>query len=86
MAEAIYVLCALASLVCVALLWRSYAESRARLILWCLFCFLGLAANNILLFVDKVVVADTDLAAVRALPAALGVLALVYGLIWEDRD
>ncbi|CAA9518281.1 MAG: hypothetical protein AVDCRST_MAG85-2748 [uncultured Solirubrobacteraceae bacterium] len=82
---AIFALCALTSLVCVALLLRAYSESRVRLLLWCLLCFTGLAVNNIVLFVDKVMLPDTDLALVRALPAFLGVSALVYGLVWEVR-
>jgi hypothetical protein len=86
MAEIIYALCGLVSLLAVGLLMRSWLESRSRLILWCLICFLGLALNNVLLFVDKVIVSDGDLAVVRGLPAALGVLALAYGLIWEKGD
>ena len=86
MAATIYALCAAVSLLAAGLLLRSYLETRARLILWCLVCFVGLGANNVMLFVDKVIAPDTDLAALRALPAAMGVLALVYGLIWEDGD
>jgi hypothetical protein len=85
MAEVVYALCALASLACAALLTRSWLESRAALLMWCLLCFIGLALNNIVLFVDKVVVTDVDLSVWRGLPAALGVAALVIGLIWETR-
>jgi uncharacterized membrane protein YbjE (DUF340 family) len=85
MAEAIYVLCAVTSLACAGLLFRAWAASRMRLLLWCLVCFVGLALNNALLLVDKVIVDGTDLSAWRALPAALGVGALVYGLIWDAR-
>jgi hypothetical protein len=83
LAEVVYVLCALTSLACVGLLARAWLASRAELLLWCLICFLGLAANNVMLFVDKVVVTDTDLAVWRTLPAALGVAALAYGLVRE---
>ena len=83
MAEAAYVLCALTSLLCAWLLLRGYLETRVRLLFWCLVCFVGLALNNIVLFVDKVITPDVDLSAWRALPAALGVGALVFGLIWE---
>jgi hypothetical protein len=85
-AEAVYTLCALTSLLCAALLLRSWLESRSHLLLWCLLCFVGLAINNILLFVDKVVATGTDLSVWRALPAALGVAALVFGLVWETRE
>jgi hypothetical protein len=40
--------------------------------------------NNILLFIDKVVITDTDLALWRTLPALAGTLALVFGLLWEE--
>jgi uncharacterized protein DUF5985 len=84
LATAVYVLCALAASACAVLLARSYAQSHVRLLLWSAVCFTGLALNNIALFVDKVVTPDVDLSAWRLLPAALGVAALVYGLIWES--
>jgi hypothetical protein len=83
MAAVVYVLCAVASIVCVVLLARAWAHERAPLLFWCLLCFVGLAANNLILFVDKVVVTGTDLALWRALPAALGVAALAFGLVGE---
>ena len=86
MAEAVYVACALTSLLCTGLLLRSWLESRSSLLLWCLICFLGLALNNVLLFVDKVVTTEQDLSLVRTLPAAVGVAVLVCGLIWETRE
>jgi len=82
-AEAVYVLCALTSIACAWLLLRSYASTRVRLLLWSGLCFVGLALNNVLLFVDKVVVPDRDLATVRLLPAFAGVCVLLFGLIWE---
>lgn len=83
MAETVYVLCALTSLACAGLLWRSFVATRVRLLLWSLICFVGLAANNVVLFVDKVVTPEIDLSVWRGLPAALGLGALVYGLVWE---
>lgn len=84
MAEAVYVLCALTSLACAGLLLRAWAASRVRLLLWCLLCFVGLALNNVMLLVDKIVTPETDLSVWRALPATLGVAVLVYGLV-SDR-
>lgn len=83
MAETVYVLCALTSLACAGLLLRAYAASRVRLLFWCLLCFVGLALNNVVLFIDKVVAPDVDLSVWRGLPATLGVAALVFGLIWD---
>lgn len=85
MAEAVYIMCALASLCCAVLLWRGYRRSRARLLLWSALCFAGLTLNNILLFLDKVVYADgPDLSTWRACSALVGVTLLIFGLIWDS--
>jgi hypothetical protein len=84
MATIVYALCALTSLVCTALLVRTYAATRARLLLWATVCFLGLALNNIMLFVDKVVVSDVDLSTWRTLPAFVGLTVFALALVWEQ--
>ena len=81
----VYALCALTSIICAWLLLRGYARTRFRLLLWSGICFIGLALNNILLFIDLRVLAETDLSLVRTLPALAGVAMLLYGLIWEAR-
>ena len=86
MAIAVYILCALTSIVCAVLLLSSWRASRAPLLLWTLLCFIGLALNNILLFVDKIVAPDVDLYVWRLLPALAGVAALVYGLVRGSRS
>ncbi len=85
MATLVYALCALTSLACAVLLLRGYASSRARLLLWSGLCFAGLAANNVLLLIDKRVVPTLDLSLWRSLPALAGVALLLYGLVWETR-
>lgn len=85
MADAVYVLCALTSLVCAVLLFRGFHQSGARLLLWSGLCFTGLALNNLLLFIDIHMVPALDLSIWRTLPALLGVALLLYGLIWESR-
>ena len=85
MATLVYALCALTSLACAVLLLRGYATSRARLLLWSGLCFAGLAANNVLLLIDKRVVPTVDLSLWRSLPALAGVALLLYGLVWETR-
>jgi hypothetical protein len=82
-AAAVYVLCFLMSLACAILLLRGYAKSGARLLLWSGLCFIGLALNNGMLFLDRVILLDTDLYLLRALPALIGLLLLIYGLVWE---
>jgi hypothetical protein len=82
MAHLVYALCALTSLACAVLLLRGYRRSRARLLLWSGLCFVGLFINNALLVVDARIV--FDLSVVRTLPAMLGVMLLLYGLVWES--
>jgi hypothetical protein len=84
-AEAIYLLCAATSLVAAFLLMRQYAASRTPLLLWSFIAFLGLAANNVLVYTDLVLVPQTDLALARAIVGAAAMVALLYGLIWEAR-
>ncbi|HEX2210928.1 MAG TPA: DUF5985 family protein [Longimicrobium sp.] len=85
MATLVYALCALTSLACAVLLLRGYLRSGARLLLWSGLCFVGLAANNAILLVDKRVVPEIDLSLWRSLPALVGVAILLYGLVWETR-
>jgi hypothetical protein len=85
MATLVYALCALTSLACAVLLLRGYRSSRARLLLWAGLCFAGLAANNILLLIDKRLVPTVDLSLWRSLPALAGIALLLYGLVWETR-
>jgi hypothetical protein len=82
--DAVFVLCALTSFACAALLIRSYLRARSRLLLWSALCFCGLALNNLLLVVDKAT-PQIDLSLARSLPALVGMLILVYGLIWDSR-
>lgn len=84
LANAIYILCALTSILCAVLLVRGYRQSRVRLLFWSAWCFVGLALNNILLIVDVRVLPDVDLAMWRAVPAVIGTVLLVYGLVWES--
>jgi hypothetical protein len=84
MADVVYALCALTSLVAAVLLARAYARSPARLLLLAAVAFVGLALNNVGLFVDVVILPDVDLTLLRTIPAVLGMLALVAGLAWEE--
>ena len=83
MAEAVYILCALTSLACAVLLLRAYLRSRARFLLWSGLCFVGLAINNVLLYVDLALLHDVDLIIVRQSSALVGIGLLVYGLVWD---
>ena len=86
MADIIYALCTLTSIVCAVLLLRGYKQSRSRLLFWCGLCFVGLAFHNVLLIIDlKTPNNVLDLSHVRSLPAVAGVLVLIFGFIWEKR-
>jgi len=90
MAETVYVLCSLTSLACAVLLLRGYARSKARLLLWSGLCFVCLMANNVLLFLDKVVYPEETtfmgvyFVLARSVAALTGVALLVYGLVWDS--
>ena len=84
MAILVYVLCALTSLGCAVLLWRGWQRSRARLLLWSALCFAGFFLNNLMLVIDSRFVPETDLSVWRTLPAAAGLIVLVYGLVWDS--
>lgn len=83
MASVVYVLCFLTSLACALLLLKGYKKSGARLLLWSGLCFVFFAINNLLLFIDMVVYPSVNLTLWRSLPVLIGLLLLVYGLIWE---
>jgi Family of unknown function (DUF5985) len=83
MATAVYVLSALISIACTVLLVRSFIANRSGLLFWAALCFLGLSLNNVILFIDKVVVTDVDLSTWRSIPALAGLLVLAFGLLWE---
>jgi hypothetical protein len=84
-AATVYVLSTLTCLLCAWLLLRAYRRARERLLLWSGICFLGLAADNALLFADVVVFPQVSLLAWRGLPGLAGLCALLYGLVWEAR-
>ncbi len=86
MAEVVYVLCALTSLACAVLLLRGWSQRRVELLFWSGLCFVGFAAGNAMLVVDKVMTGPaTDLVLFRTLPILFGLGVLLYGMIWGTR-
>lgn len=79
----VYLLCFLTSAACAWLLARSYRRSTARLLFWSALCFLFLAANNLLVIFDLLILPEADfrLARYGLALAALGVL--LFGFIWD---
>ena len=89
-AAVVYILCTLTSLACAVLLWRGFARSKARLLLWSTLCFIMLSLNNLMLFADKVVwpdrmeLAGVEFPLLRATFAFTGIGLLLFGLIWDS--
>jgi len=83
MAEAVYIVGILTSAACTWFLLRGYLRSRARLLLWSGLAFLGLTINNVLLYVDLLLLPQTDLSTLRLVPVVVSLGLLCYGLIWE---
>ena len=81
----VYLLCFATSAACALLLWRGWRRSGVRLLLWTFACFLGLALNNLLVFIDVVALPGVDLTFVRNLPALAGIALLLIGMIWDSR-
>jgi hypothetical protein len=76
-------LAALTSAGCTWLLFRGYAASGLRLLMWSGLCFVFLTLNNVLLFFDLIVFPDIDIRPFRLVSALVGIACLLYGFIWE---
>ena len=79
----LFLFAALTSFACMALLFRGYARTRLRLLLWSALCFIFLTANNVLLFFDNIIVPEIDLRPYRLMAALVGIGCLIYAFIWE---
>jgi hypothetical protein len=80
----LFLLAALTSFGCTVLLFRGYARTRVRLLLWSALCFIFLTANNVLLFFDNIVFpTELDLRPYRLATALVGIACLLYAFIWE---
>ena len=87
LAGSVYLLCAITSLVCMGLLGLQFARTRSRLLFWSALCFVGLAINNALLFVDLVVFPTSlDLQIPRLIASGTGAVLLLIGFIWEAQQ
>lgn len=91
MGKVIYLLCAVTSFACAAMLVRGWFRSRARLLLWAGLCFAMLTVNNALLFVDYAVYPDDTLVFLkltvptwRGIAGSTGLAMMLWGLIWDS--
>ena len=84
MAEAVYILCALTSGLCAALLLRHYRRSRVPLVMWTGVCFVALTITNVLLVVDLIIFPSIDMILWRVGISLVGAVVLLYELIRSD--
>ena len=79
----VYLLCFVSSALCAYLLWNAFRRQRERLLLWSSLCFCFLALNNLLVFIDIILLPDMNLVPFRSLTALAAISLLIYGFIWE---
>lgn len=84
MGPIVYLLGTLTCLLSAVLLLRGFSRGRKRLLLWSGICFAGLTLSNLLVFLDLVIVPEIDLYRWRLGTAAIALMFLLYGLIWES--
>ena len=82
----VYILCFLTSAACAWLLGRSYRLNRTRLLLWSSICFAFLAANNLVLTLDLLIIPGIDLRLARLLLALAAVVSLIWGFVWQFEE
>ena len=76
-------MCTATSGLCTWLLLRAWRRSRAALLVWSALCFLLLTLNNLLVFVDVVLLPDIDLSLLRLTSSLLATAVLIYGFVWD---
>jgi len=81
---AVNVLGTIVAALCAVLLLRAYGTVRMRLLLWAGLCFAGLAVSNAVVVADLFLVPQVNLYRWRLGIAAMAMLLLVYGLIFES--
>jgi hypothetical protein len=80
----VYLLCTGTSGLCAFLSLKGYYRSRVRLLLWMGICFIGLSLNNLMLLVDLKLMPEVDLSVVRSIPALIGLVVLIVGLVFKS--
>ena len=83
---AVYFLCFATSAAVAALLFRNYLRTGAKLLMWSALCFLFLAANNVAVIMDLLVLPDRNYSIVRVALSLVAVSLLLFGCIWGADD
>lgn len=79
----VYLLCFATSVACAGMLGRTYRRTGARLLLWSALCFFLLAANNLLVVLDLLVLPAVDMRLARSLLALAAAAILLFGFVWD---
>ena len=80
----LYLLCLLTSAGCMWLLFRAWRRTGSSLLFWSALCFVGLALNNLVVFVDVVLLPDVEgFQPLRQLANLGAIGVLLWGFIWE---
>ena len=79
----VYLLCFLTSAGCAFALLRNYGRTGMRLLLWTGLCFGLLAANNLVVIFDVLVLADQDFSILRLGFSLAAVMVLLFGFVWD---
>lgn len=83
---AVYILCFLTSGACAYLLARNYRRTGARLLMWSALCFGFLALNNLVVFIDMLVLPQANLSVPRLACSLAAVAVLLFGFVWDMED
>jgi hypothetical protein len=62
---------------------NAFRRRRERLLLWSSLCFCFLALNNLLVFIDIILLPELNLVPFRSITALAATSLLIYGFIWE---
>lgn len=86
MAKLVFVLCALTSIICSIALAKGYRRSKNMLLFWSALCFGFLAANNVFLIIDLILLPELDMNGSywRNMLSAMSGSLLLVGLILES--
>lgn len=79
----VYSLCFATSGACALLLGRSFRRTGMRLLLWSALCFAFLAANNLFVIIDLLLIPTVDLSVARLLLALAALVVLLFGFVWD---
>ena len=81
----VFILCALTSLGCAYMLFRGYARTGVRLLFWSGLCFTGLMIDNVMVYIDLIIVPDVSLVVWRKVPGLVAISLLLFGLVWDSK-